>query len=146
MTPIVLQLKALGIHNIVRFDFMSPPPSELMMRALEILYAIGAVDDDVQLTVPLGIKMAEFPLDPYLSKALLSSEAFKCSEEMVTIAAMLTVQNVFIIPAKAKREVDIQHLKFFAQEGDHLTLFNGTYHSIKKKLFLFSDALCQLFS
>ena len=36
LAPVVLQIKALGIDNIVRFDFMSSPPSELMMRALEV--------------------------------------------------------------------------------------------------------------
>ena len=70
LAPVILQLKALGVHNIARFDFMSPPPAELMSRALEILYALGLIDDSAQLTVPLGLKTAEFPLDVYLAKVV----------------------------------------------------------------------------
>jgi ATP-dependent RNA helicase DDX35 len=41
----VLQLKALGVDNLVLFDFMSPPPAEALIRALELLYAIGSVGE-----------------------------------------------------------------------------------------------------
>jgi len=36
MSMVVLQLKAMGIDNVVYFDFMSPPPSASMIRALEV--------------------------------------------------------------------------------------------------------------
>lgn len=55
----VLQLKALGIDNIVRFDFMTPPPSRMLDRGLEFLFSLGAVDDAGRLTRPLGTRMAE---------------------------------------------------------------------------------------
>lgn len=55
----VLQLKALGIDNIVRFDFMTPPPSRMLDRALEYLYSLGAIDESGGLTRPLGTRMAE---------------------------------------------------------------------------------------
>lgn len=55
----VLQLKALGIDNIVRFDFMTPPPSRMLDRALEYLFSLGAIDDAGQLTRSLGMRMAE---------------------------------------------------------------------------------------
>lgn len=55
----MLQLKALGIDNIVRFDFMTPPPSRMLDRALEFLFSLGAIDDAGRLTRPLGTQMAE---------------------------------------------------------------------------------------
>lgn len=58
----------MGIDNLLRFEFMSPPPAASMTRALELLYALGALDDRAQLTVPLGVNMAEFPLPPPLAK------------------------------------------------------------------------------
>lgn len=69
----VLQLKALGIDNVLRFNFPSPPPARNLHSALGLLYALGAIDSEGQLTKPLGIKMAEFPLIPSYSKALLMS-------------------------------------------------------------------------
>ena len=44
----VLQLKALGIHNIMKFDFLNAPPAEAMIRALELLSALGALNDDAR--------------------------------------------------------------------------------------------------
>lgn len=38
-------LKSLGIHDLMNFDFMDPPPAETLLRALESLYALGALND-----------------------------------------------------------------------------------------------------
>ena len=69
----VLMLKALGITNLVRFEFPSPPPAKNLIAALEVLYALGALDEAGNLTQPLGEQMAEFPIHPILSKMLLTS-------------------------------------------------------------------------
>ena len=59
----VLTLKKLGIKDLVHFDFMDPPAPETLMRALELLNNLGALDDDGELT-KTGEDMAEFPLEP----------------------------------------------------------------------------------
>lgn len=124
MAGVVLQLKALGIDNILRFNFLSAPPAENMVRGLELLYALDAIDDNGRLTIPLGMNMAEFPLHPMCSKMLLSSEEFECSEEAVTIIAMMQIQNVFITPSKQKVAANRAKRRFSVEEGDHLTLLN----------------------
>lgn len=125
LAMIVIQLKAMGIDNVLQFDFMSPPPAESMIRALELLYALNALDDSAKLTASIGSKMAEFPIDPTLAKMLLTSGEYGCSEEMVTIAAMLTVQSVFVYPKDARKKADAIRRQFAVKEGDHLTLLNG---------------------
>lgn len=69
----VLQLKALGIDNVLRFTFPSPPPARTLLAALELLHALGALTSSGSLTAPLGLHMAEFPLSPLHAKALLIS-------------------------------------------------------------------------
>ncbi|KAF9200382.1 hypothetical protein BGZ49_009397 [Haplosporangium sp. Z 27] len=122
LSGMILQLKALGIENVLRFDFMTSPPAEMMSKALELLYSLKALDEYGRLTIPLGMRLAEFPLDPLLGKILLDSEKFGCSHEMLTIAAMVSVQNVFVNPTSLASEE--QHRKFGALEGDHITLLN----------------------
>lgn len=56
---VILQLKSLGIDNVMKFDFMTPPPSGMFERGLEFLFSLGALDRDGRLTHELGIKMAE---------------------------------------------------------------------------------------
>ncbi|XP_063934638.1 putative pre-mRNA-splicing factor ATP-dependent RNA helicase PRP1 [Zophobas morio] len=118
---VVLQLKKLGIANLVSFDFMDPPAPETLMRALELLNYLGALDDDGNLTV-LGEQMSEFPLDPQMSKMLVSSPDFHCAEEIVSICAMLSVPNVFLRPNDSKRAADDVKAQFCHEDGDHLTL------------------------
>ena len=67
--------------------------------------------------------MAEFPLHPTHSKALLSGENFGCTQEMLSIIALLQVQNVFTTPGR-KKEADRAKLKFECVEEDHLTILN----------------------
>ncbi|KAJ9121567.1 hypothetical protein QFC22_002186 [Naganishia vaughanmartiniae] len=114
----LLQLKALGIDNLVRFDFLSPPPTEMMIRALEFLYSLKALDEEGRLTRPLGMNMAEVPVDPMMAAILLNSEEFQCGEEILTIAAMTSVQNVFILGDGAAGAMgEIERRKFTAEEG-----------------------------
>ncbi|XP_059625540.1 probable pre-mRNA-splicing factor ATP-dependent RNA helicase DEAH2 isoform X2 [Cornus florida] len=85
----VLTLKKLGIDDLVHFDFMDPPAPETLMRALEVLNYLGALDDEGNLT-KLGEIMSEFPLDPQMAKMLVVSPEFNCSNEILSISAMLS--------------------------------------------------------
>lgn len=70
VAPFVLQLLALGITNVARFDFVPPAPSAHMLAgALEYLAALRAIDDSGRLTL-LGERLAEAPLDPMLARAV----------------------------------------------------------------------------
>lgn len=73
LAPAILQLKALGIDNVLRFNFPSAPPSKNLVTGLELLYALGAIDNNGDLTTPLGLTMAEMPLEPVLAKSLIAS-------------------------------------------------------------------------
>ncbi|XP_061619856.1 pre-mRNA-splicing factor ATP-dependent RNA helicase DHX15 isoform X1 [Phyllopteryx taeniolatus] len=119
----VLQLKKLGIDDLVHFDFMDPPVPETLMRALELLNHLGALDDDGDLT-DLGTVMAEFPLDPQLAKMVVASCDLGCSDEALSITAMLSVPQCFIRPREAKMAADNAKMRLAHRDGDHLTLLN----------------------
>ncbi|PNY27970.1 ATP-dependent RNA helicase DHX35 [Tolypocladium capitatum] len=125
LAPVILQLKALGIDNVVRFDFLSPPPSELMSKALELLYALGALDEYAKLTRPLGFRMAELAVEPMMAKTLLSAQSFSCLSEMLTIAAMTSLGgSVWFYHDGDQKRMENSRRKFAVEEGDHLTLLN----------------------
>ncbi|XP_060862104.1 putative pre-mRNA-splicing factor ATP-dependent RNA helicase PRP1 isoform X1 [Metopolophium dirhodum] len=127
---VVLQLKKLGIDDLVHFDFMDPPAPETLMRALELLNYLSALDDDGNLT-DLGNIMAEFPLDPQLAKMLIASCSLSCSNEILSITAMLSVPQCFVRPSEAKKASDDSKMRFAHIDGDHLTLLN-IYHAFKQ--------------
>ena len=125
LAPIILQLKALGVDYVLRFDFLTPPPAELIIRALELLYSLGAVDDYAKLTRPLGVRMAELSVEPMMAKVLLSASAMECLSEILSIAAMTSLQGaVWFHHDGEKKATDTARRKFAAEEGDHLTLLN----------------------
>ncbi|KFY37509.1 hypothetical protein V495_07137 [Pseudogymnoascus sp. VKM F-4514 (FW-929)] len=125
LAPVILQLKALGIDNIARFGFFTSPPAELVIRALELLYSLGALDTYAKLTRPLGVRMAELAIEPMLSKALLSASSFGVLSEMLTIAAMTSLGgSVWIEHSDERKRLEMTRRKFAAEEGDHLTLLN----------------------
>ncbi|CUM67886.1 uncharacterized protein PRCAT00005597001 [Priceomyces carsonii] len=119
----ILMLKAMGINDLIRFDFMDPPPTSTMLTALQDLYTLSALDDSGFLT-SLGRKMADFPMEPALSKMLITSVEFGCSEEILTIVAMLSVQSVFYRPKDKQDLADRRKARFHHSQGDHLTLLN----------------------
>ncbi|KAG9316237.1 P-loop containing nucleoside triphosphate hydrolase protein [Chiua virens] len=119
----VLELVKAGIKDLVKFDYVDAPAPETLMRALELLNHLAALDDDGNLTA-LGSIMAEFPLDPQLSKMLISSPEFQCSNEILTITAMLSVPNVWLRPNNQRKEADAAKALLSVPDGDHLTLLN----------------------
>ncbi|CDK25523.1 unnamed protein product [Kuraishia capsulata CBS 1993] len=119
----ILMLKAMGINDLLNFDFMDPPPVNSMVTALEELYTLTALDADGYLT-QLGRKMADFPMEPALAKTLIASFDFGCSEEVLSIVAMLSVPDVFYSPKDKRELADRMKAKFNDPTGDHITLLN----------------------
>ncbi|KAL7834957.1 hypothetical protein SRHO_G00292040 [Serrasalmus rhombeus] len=133
LAGVILQLLALGVPDVLNFDFMSKPSPESMRMAVEQLDLLGAVerkDDQVSLT-PLGKKMACFPLEPRFAKTILISPEFSCSEEVLTIVSLLSVDSVLYNPPARRDEVLAVRKKFISSEGDHMTLLN-IYRAFKK--------------
>lgn len=130
IAPIVLTLKKLGIDDLVHFDFMDPPAPESLMRALELLNYLGALDDEGNLTM-VGMQMSDFPLDPQLSKMLIMAPKYSCSNEILSIVSLLSVPQIFVRTSETKKYADEIHEKFAHVDGDHLTLLN-VYHAFKQ--------------
>ncbi|XP_062341550.1 ATP-dependent RNA helicase DHX33 [Osmerus eperlanus] len=133
LASVVLQLMALGIPDVMNFDFMSKPSPEAMRSAVEQLELLGAVErkeEQVSLTA-LGKKMASFPLEPRYAKTIMLSPDFSCSEEVLTIVSLLSVDTVLYNPPARREEVLAARRKFSSSEGDHMTLLS-IYRAFKK--------------
>lgn len=129
LSSTVLELKKLGIDDLVHFDLMDPPAPETLMRALEELNYLACLDDEGELT-QLGRLASDFPLDPVLAVMLISSPEFYCSNEILSITALLSVPNVFVRPASQRKRADEMKNLFSHEHGDQLTLLN-VYHAFK---------------
>lgn len=122
LLSVVLHLLALGVSNLLEFDFISKPSVESISSALNDLELLGAVrklgltngyhengngveslpaakkiklDESKYELTEIGKKMVQFPLDPKLARCILTAEKLGCVEELLKIVSILSVDNVF---------------------------------------------------
>lgn len=137
----VLLLKSLGINNLIEFEFMDPPSTDTLIKSLELLYMLGALNDKGELT-KMGRKMAEFPIEPMMSRALMASEEYGCTEEVsfsslveqshlivffqvLSIVSMLAeAGSLFYRPKDKKMHADKAKQNFHRTGGDMFMLLN----------------------
>lgn len=132
LTPIILQLKAMCINNLLEFDFLSPLPLKNVKFALEDLWMLKALNPlNGALSDPFGKHMAQLPLEPELGHLFLKCCEFNSPREGAALAAMLTVQNnqndvlsTFLLPKENNPNYAKFQRRFWVEEGDHLTLLN----------------------
>ena len=135
LTTLIITIKALGVSNVLSFDLMSVPSVEALSHGLESLYALGAIDDDAELTA-LGKEIVYFPTDPRVSRMLLASLDMESREDtpsmvsklivgdILTVAAALQVRNLFIQPRTEAqwRKYDDAMADILDRSGDHVTM------------------------
>lgn len=71
LTTPILQLKSLGIDDLMKFEWVTGPPAETVLRALENLVGAGMVGEDGRLTV-VGEKVAECPVEVNIARMVRS--------------------------------------------------------------------------
>jgi pre-mRNA-splicing factor ATP-dependent RNA helicase DHX15/PRP43 len=121
LSSLIITLKKLGVDDLVHFDFLDPPSAETLMRGLEELYFLGALDQEGNLST-IGDYMTEIPLDPRLARVVISSN--KIMDEMIILASMLSVPNVFHRPYDRLKYADSIKRKYSHPDSDHITLIN----------------------
>uniref|UniRef100_A0A8D2N400 Helicase ATP-binding domain-containing protein n=1 Tax=Zonotrichia albicollis TaxID=44394 RepID=A0A8D2N400_ZONAL len=134
---LILQMKALNIEKVINFPFPSPPPTEALAAAEELLIALGALKELKQQLAaklscpisPLGRVMATFPVAPRYAKMLALSRQQQCLPYTITIVSAMTVRELFeeldrpagseeeAAQLKARRARFLQMQKVWAGQG-----------------------------
>jgi ATP-dependent RNA helicase DHX33 len=132
LSSVILQLLAIGVQDVLNFDFMDKPNKEALAAAINELELLGAVVKSTEFyeLTDLGRKMSQFPLDPKFSRCLLAAanvNECKCVEEILKIVSLLSVDSVFlqVNNNQNKREnANAIRQKFVSADGDPITLLN----------------------
>ena len=140
-------------HNPITFDYIVSPAPETIVKALGLLRQLGAVDCNGKLS-SRGDKLASIPADVYVALTLLESPKYGCSDEIVSITAMLDATNggSYLFQGQSGKKLDNIKKQFQHRSGDHITLFNiymawraacivGEERSFCKKNMLLEGAL-----
>ncbi|XP_038548800.1 probable ATP-dependent RNA helicase DHX40 isoform X3 [Micropterus salmoides] len=118
LTAVILTLKCLGVHDVIRFPYLDRPEERFILEALKQLYQCDAIDRRGRVT-RLGELMVEFPLQPGLTRAVLKAASLGCEDLLLPVAAMLSVENIFIRPGhpEKQKEADKKHRALAAKSG-----------------------------
>uniref|UniRef100_A0A665V2P7 RNA helicase n=1 Tax=Echeneis naucrates TaxID=173247 RepID=A0A665V2P7_ECHNA len=110
LTAVVLTLKCLGVNDVISFPYLDRPEERFILEALKQLYQFDAIDRRGRVT-QLGELMVEFPLHPGLTRSLLKAASLGCQDLLLPVAAMLSVENIFIRPGRPEKqkEADKKH-------------------------------------
>ena len=125
LASVSLQMKAMGIDDVVNFDFMEPPDRVRLVKSLRLLYLIGALDADGSLT-DLGRRISQLPLEPQYGRVLLAAADLQCVSEALTLVSMLSSEGIWYRPSRQNaeqwEEAQAMQERFVHPLGDHLTL------------------------
>lgn len=118
LTAVILTLKCLGVHDVIRFPYLDRPEERFILEALKQLYQCDAIDRRGRVT-RLGELMVEFPLQPGLTRAVLKAASLGCEDLLLPVAAMLSVENIFIRPGhpEKQKDADKKHRALAAKSG-----------------------------
>ena len=123
LAGVVLRMIGIGITDVENFEFVDMPAPGVIHNAYETLKALGALNADNKITT-LGHRLLELPVEPRIGRMILAAEDYGCVYDIVTIAASLSVRDVFRRPKDKEDEADAAKARFTDPRSDFLTILN----------------------
>src|SRR6185437_13340472 len=135
LASVILQMKAFGLGKIEDFPFIDPPDYRMIRDGYQTLHELAAIDETNELTES-GRLLARLPIDPRIARMVLASRSEGVMDEVLIIAAALSVQDPRERPMDQQDAADAAHEKFRDPHSDflsYLKLWNW-YHEQARHL------------
>jgi ATP-dependent helicase HrpA len=123
LASVILQMASSGLGAIEDFPFLDPPDRRQIRDGVSLLHELGALDDADALT-PLGRRVAQLPVDPRLARMVVEAGRLGCADEVIVIAAALSIQDPRERPSELRAQADQQHARFRDETSDFVAFLN----------------------
>ncbi|HEU4656665.1 MAG TPA: ATP-dependent RNA helicase HrpA [Capillimicrobium sp.] len=123
LAAVILQMAAIGLGDIERFPFLDPPDRRQVRDGVNLLVELGALDASGSLT-PLGRRLAALPVDPRMARMVLEADRLGCADEVIVIAAALSIQDPRERPVEQRAQADQLHARFADDASDFMAYLN----------------------
>ncbi|MCF6743842.1 ATP-dependent RNA helicase HrpA [Blastococcus sp. KM273128] len=123
LASVLLQMAALDLGEVEDFPFVDPPDRRAVADGLALLEELHALDEHGKLT-PTGRALAALPLDPRMARMVVEADRRGVLEEVLVIAAGLTIQDPRERPTEHQQAADEMHRRFADEHSDFLALLN----------------------
>ena len=121
LASVVLQMAAQGLGELDAFPFIEPPDRRHVNDAYRLLFELGAVDEQRRIT-RLGRRLARLPVDPAIARMLVEASQLGVLDEVLVIAAGLSVPDPRDRPIDAREAADAAHAAWQHPDSDFLGL------------------------
>ncbi len=123
LASVILQMAAIGLGRVEEFPFLDPPDKRQIRDGVRLLEELGALDASGRLT-KVGRRLAELPVDPRMARMVLEADMLGCAEEVIVIAAALSIQDVRERPSDQTAQADQLHARFTDPDSDFISFLN----------------------
>ncbi|MBC8107048.1 MAG: ATP-dependent RNA helicase HrpA [Anaerolineae bacterium] len=131
LASVILQMKYLNLGPIEEFPFLDPPDTRQIRDGYHTLRELAAIDEENELT-NIGRSLARLPVDPRIGRMCLQAIEEDCLDEMLIIAAALSVQDPRDRPMDQQEAADQAHGKYRDETSDFLS-FLRLWNFLKRK-------------
>ncbi len=152
LASVILQMAAIGLGDVDNFPFMEPPDRRNIADGVALLEELGAFvpapgsasrAGNVRLSA-VGRKLAQLPLDPRLGRMVLEAGRTGCLDEVLVIAAGLSVQDPRERPAEKRDAAAIMHGRFADESSDFMSYLHLWDHLDERQAELSSSQFRRL--
>jgi ATP-dependent helicase HrpA len=119
LAAVILRALSLDLGGVDEFPFLDPPAPHAIADGYALLVELGAVDEARALT-DIGRELARLPVDPRIGRMLIAAREAHCLEQMLVIAAALSVQDPRLRPLEHAAAADERHARFADERSDFL--------------------------
>ena len=143
LASVILQMTAIGLGDVASFPFIDPPDRRNITDGITLLQELGALDAGRQLT-EVGRRLAQLPVDPRLGRMVLEADRNGCLDEVMVVAAALSIQDPRERPVEHRAHADQLHARFADPDSDFVAYLNLWKHLRAKQKELSSSAFRRL--
>ncbi|MEY3220080.1 MAG: ATP-dependent helicase HrpA [Pseudomonadota bacterium] len=123
LASVILKMLDLKLGHIEVFPFLEPPEKRAISDGFKQLEELSAVDKQKNLTL-IGKQLATLPIDPRIGRMILAAKELHCLNEVLIIAAALSVQDPRERPLEYQQAADNAHRQFQNEHSDFLSYLN----------------------
>ncbi|XP_034649879.1 probable ATP-dependent RNA helicase DHX34 [Drosophila subobscura] len=133
LDTMLLQMVTMGLPDVRAFPFIEPPEPELIEHTILSLKQQGAISVEEKIT-PLGSSLSNLPVELSIGKMLLMGCVFPEVDQLLTLAAMLSVQNPLTSRAYTNPRCERERQPLESSQGDLFTLMSAYREWLKLKI------------
>jgi len=131
LASVILRMLTMGLGSVEEFPFVDRPAPRMINDAYQLLFELQAIDKSRK-TTNLGKNLAKWPIDVRLARMVEEGARKKCLEDMMVLAAALSIQDPRERPLEAQSLADEAHQRFVDDKSDFTTLL-GLWRYLREK-------------